>query len=109
MYAFPRLTMPAGAKEAAAAEGKQADFLYCMELLDHTGIVTVPGSGFGQVGGALRCCHPAGGVGAAATAEAAAACLTPRGVLKHVCAAAFREGGGASCHRPPGACLRFLL
>ncbi len=50
MYAFPKLTLPAGAQQAAAAAGKQADFLYCMELLDRTGIVTVPGSGFGQVG-----------------------------------------------------------
>ncbi|PSC68925.1 alanine aminotransferase 2 [Micractinium conductrix] len=48
MYAFPRLTMPAGARDEAAKEGKQPDFLYCMELLDQTGIVTVPGSGFGQ-------------------------------------------------------------
>lgn len=51
MYAFPRLTMPAGAVEAAAAQHKQPDFVYCMELLDQTGIVTVPGSGFGQVRG----------------------------------------------------------
>lgn len=49
MYAFPRLTMPAGAVEAAAAQHKQPDFVYCMELLDQTGIVTVPGSGFWQV------------------------------------------------------------
>lgn len=49
MYAFPRLTLPAGAVEAAARQGTPADFLYCMELLDQTGIVTVPGSGFGQV------------------------------------------------------------
>jgi hypothetical protein len=49
MYAFPRLTMPEGAEKAAAKLGKEADFMYCMELLDNTGIVTVPGSGFGQV------------------------------------------------------------
>lgn len=49
MYAFPKLSLPAGAAAAAAAQGKQPDFLYCMELLDQTGIVTVPGSGFGQV------------------------------------------------------------
>jgi aspartate/methionine/tyrosine aminotransferase len=29
--------------------GKPADWLYCRELLVHTGIVVVPGSGFGQV------------------------------------------------------------
>ncbi|KAL4425901.1 hypothetical protein ABPG75_009917 [Micractinium tetrahymenae] len=51
MYAFPRLTLPAGAVAAAEQQGQQADFLYCMELLDQTGIVTVPGSGFGQAPG----------------------------------------------------------
>jgi aspartate/methionine/tyrosine aminotransferase len=54
MYAFPRLTMPAGAREAAASQGKQPDFLYCMDLLDATGIVTVPGSGFGQEPGTFH-------------------------------------------------------
>ena len=49
LYAFPQLTMPQGARAAAARQGKQPDFVYCMELLDQTGIVTVPGSGFGQV------------------------------------------------------------
>lgn len=33
---------------AAKAQDTEADALYCMELLDHTGIVLVPGSGFGQ-------------------------------------------------------------
>ncbi|KAL4420999.1 hypothetical protein ABPG77_001318, partial [Micractinium sp. CCAP 211/92] len=51
MYAFPRLTLPAGAIAAAEKLGKPADFLYCMELLDQTGIVTVPGSSFGQAPG----------------------------------------------------------
>lgn len=50
MYAFPRLTIPPAAVKAAADQDKQPDFVYCMELLDKTGIVTVPGSGFGQVG-----------------------------------------------------------
>ncbi|PRW60642.1 alanine aminotransferase 2 [Chlorella sorokiniana] len=54
MYAFPRLTMPAGAVEAAAAQRKEPDFVYCMELLDQTGIVTVPGSGFGQAHGTFH-------------------------------------------------------
>ena len=49
LYAFPQLTMPEGARKAAARQHKQPDFVYCMELLDQTGIVTVPGSGFGQV------------------------------------------------------------
>ena len=33
---------------AAKARGVEPDFLYCEELLDTTGICTVPGSGFGQ-------------------------------------------------------------
>ena len=31
--------------------GKAPDAMYCLELLDATGIVVVPGSGFGQVDG----------------------------------------------------------
>ncbi|KAL4421585.1 hypothetical protein ABPG75_010876 [Micractinium tetrahymenae] len=54
MYAFPRLTVPPAAVKAAANQGKPADFLYCMELLDQTGIVTVPGSGFGQEPGTFH-------------------------------------------------------
>jgi len=48
MYAFPRLSLPAGAIKAAAVAGKPADTFYCIELLKATGIVVVPGSGFRQ-------------------------------------------------------------
>jgi len=41
MYAFPRITLPAG----------KSDEEYCMALLEETGICVVPGSGFGQVEG----------------------------------------------------------
>jgi aspartate/methionine/tyrosine aminotransferase len=41
MYAFPRITLPAG----------KSDEDYCMALLEETGICVVPGSGFGQVEG----------------------------------------------------------
>jgi alanine transaminase len=41
MYAFPRITLPAG----------RTDSDYCMALLEQTGICVVPGSGFGQVEG----------------------------------------------------------
>jgi aspartate/methionine/tyrosine aminotransferase len=41
MYAFPRITLPAG----------RTDEEYCMELLEQTGICVVPGSGFGQIPG----------------------------------------------------------
>lgn len=48
MYCFPSLRLPPAAVEAAAARGQAADFLYCMECLEATGIVIVPGSGFRQ-------------------------------------------------------------
>ena len=41
MYAFPRITLPAG----------RTDEQYCMDLLEHTGICVVAGSGFGQIPG----------------------------------------------------------
>merc|ERR1712146_398940 len=48
MYAFPTITIPDKAIEAAEAAGKKPDAFYCIELLKATGIVVVPGSGFGQ-------------------------------------------------------------
>jgi aspartate/methionine/tyrosine aminotransferase len=41
MYAFPKITLPAGRK----------DDEYCMALLEQTGICVVPGTGFGQIPG----------------------------------------------------------
>ena len=41
MYAFPRITLPAGCTDAE----------YAMALLEETGICVVPGSGFGQAEG----------------------------------------------------------
>jgi aspartate/methionine/tyrosine aminotransferase len=38
-----RITLPPAVHEAAAAKGKPADYLYCNELLEQTGIVVVPG------------------------------------------------------------------
>lgn len=40
---YCRITLPAAVHEAAAAKGKPADYLYCSELLEQTGIVVVPG------------------------------------------------------------------
>ena len=54
MYAFPRIYLPPKALDAAAEAGKPADMMYCLELLDSTGIVVVPGSGFGQKDGTLH-------------------------------------------------------
>jgi alanine transaminase len=51
MYAFPTITLPAGAIAAADAAGKTADVYYALQMLEATGIVMVPGSGFGQKDG----------------------------------------------------------
>jgi len=48
MYAFPNLTFPQKYLDECTAAGKVADTEYCTRLLLKTGIVTVPGSGFGQ-------------------------------------------------------------
>eukprot|EP00439_Symbiodinium_sp_Y106_P031310 s3250_g3.t1 len=48
MYAFPKITLPKGAIQAASMKHQDPDELWCLELLEQTGIVTVPGSGFGQ-------------------------------------------------------------
>jgi alanine transaminase len=48
MYAFPTINLPPKAIEAARKAHMQPDAMYCTELLENTGIVVVPGSGFGQ-------------------------------------------------------------
>lgn len=42
------------AVEAAKKAGKPADTFYCLALLEDTGILTVPGSGFGQQQGTFH-------------------------------------------------------
>ena len=42
--------------QAAKKTGKAPDFFYCKQLLEETGIVTVPGSGFKQVSCVALCC-----------------------------------------------------
>jgi len=54
MYAFPKIKIPQKAIEEAAKQGKAPDLMYCLELLDNTGIVCVPGSGFGQRDGTFH-------------------------------------------------------
>lgn len=54
MYSFPRLHLPPKAIQAAKDAGKAPDEFYCLELLKETGIVTVPGSGFGQEEGTFH-------------------------------------------------------
>ncbi|KAJ8400427.1 hypothetical protein AAFF_G00395510 [Aldrovandia affinis] len=48
MYAFPRIFIPPRAVDEAKASGMAPDMLYCLRLLEETGICIVPGSGFGQ-------------------------------------------------------------
>jgi alanine transaminase len=51
MYAFPSVTFTKKAIAAAEKEGKSIDLFYCLEVLKHTGIAVVPGSGFRQYPG----------------------------------------------------------
>jgi alanine transaminase len=57
MYLFPRIQLPKKAIEAAEAVKTAPDAFYARRLLNATGIVVVPGSGFGQVQGTwhIRC------------------------------------------------------
>uniref|UniRef100_A0A0D3HD77 Aminotransferase class I/classII large domain-containing protein n=2 Tax=Oryza TaxID=4527 RepID=A0A0D3HD77_9ORYZ len=57
MYLFPQLSLPQKAIDAAKAANKAPDAFYALRLLEATGIVVVPGSGFGQVPGTwhIRC------------------------------------------------------
>ncbi|KAJ8448300.1 hypothetical protein Cgig2_025224 [Carnegiea gigantea] len=57
MYLFPRLHLPQKAIKAAEAEKVAPDAFYARRLLQETGIVVVPGSGFRQVPGTwhFRC------------------------------------------------------
>lgn len=49
MYLFPRIKLPEKAIEAAKKVNMAPDTFYALKLLDDTGLVFVPGSGFGQV------------------------------------------------------------
>lgn len=54
LYVFPRIRLPHKAVEAARKANKAPDAYYCLRLLDATGVVVVPGSGFGQVDGTFH-------------------------------------------------------
>lgn len=43
-----QISLPEKFVQEAKAQGRQADELYCLQLIEATGIVVVPGSGFGQ-------------------------------------------------------------
>ncbi|KAL8170776.1 hypothetical protein V2J09_022580 [Rumex salicifolius] len=57
MYLFPRIHLPQKAIKAAKSTNTAPDAFYARCLLHETGIVVVPGSGFGQVPGTwhFRC------------------------------------------------------
>ncbi|ESO89980.1 hypothetical protein LOTGIDRAFT_192553, partial [Lottia gigantea] len=54
MYAFPRIFLPDKAIEEAKKNDKSPDAFYCFQLLEETGICTVPGSGFRQRDGTFH-------------------------------------------------------
>lgn len=54
MYSFPQITLPPAFIAKAKKLGKEPDTLYCLELLDETGLSCVPGSGFKQAPGTFH-------------------------------------------------------
>ena len=48
MYIFAKLDLPKKYIQKAKELKKEPDTLYCLELLEHTGVCVVPGNGFGQ-------------------------------------------------------------
>ncbi|KAK9807161.1 hypothetical protein WJX73_002229 [Symbiochloris irregularis] len=54
LYAMPRIRLPKKAVQEAEKISKAPDFFYCKSMLEETGIVTVPGSGFQQVKGTFH-------------------------------------------------------
>ncbi|TNJ27931.1 putative Alanine aminotransferase [Giardia muris] len=48
MYVFPSIDMPAAALEAARTAGMEPDQMYCNDLLNAVGVLTLPGCMFGQ-------------------------------------------------------------
>ncbi|CAK9086132.1 Probable alanine aminotransferase [Durusdinium trenchii] len=51
MYAFPQVYLPQKFVQEAESLGKAADMLYCIKMLEATGVIVVPGSGFAQRNG----------------------------------------------------------
>merc|ERR1712150_97143 len=48
MYGFPRIHFSEKFIQEAHSQGVEPDFIYCMDMVNETGIMTVPGSGFQQ-------------------------------------------------------------
>jgi len=54
MYAFPKVTIKGYVMKKAISYATPADQIYCLEMVERTGIITVPGSGFGQKPGTFH-------------------------------------------------------
>jgi alanine transaminase len=54
MYAFAKVDIPEKAVLHAASKGQEGDEFWCLELVNKTGIVCVPGTGFGQKKGTFH-------------------------------------------------------
>jgi alanine transaminase len=54
MYAFPSINLPDYIIAKAKESNLHPDYYYCLKLLENTGLVTVPGSGFGQKDGTFH-------------------------------------------------------
>jgi len=54
MYAFPKVIVKGYVMKKAISLATPADQIYCLELLERTGVITVPGSGFGQKPGTFH-------------------------------------------------------
>jgi aspartate/methionine/tyrosine aminotransferase len=48
MYAFPKINFPEHILKKAKEQNVLPDLYYCLALIEKTGIVSVPGSGFEQ-------------------------------------------------------------
>jgi alanine transaminase len=51
LYCFPTVTLPKKVWDLAHKSHRSPEFIYCLELLEATGIVVVPGKGFQQKDG----------------------------------------------------------
>eukprot|EP00188_Purpureofilum_apyrenoidigerum_P005429 Plantae.Rhodophyta-Purpureofilum_apyrenoidigerum.ctg7058.p1 GENE.Plantae.Rhodophyta-Purpureofilum_apyrenoidigerum.ctg7058~~Plantae.Rhodophyta-Purpureofilum_apyrenoidigerum.ctg7058.p1 ORF type:complete len:496 (+),score=101.05 Plantae.Rhodophyta-Purpureofilum_apyrenoidigerum.ctg7058:379-1866(+) len=54
LYCYPQIKIPKKAIEEAKSKDIAADVMYCLQLLDETGICCIPGSGFGQPDGTFH-------------------------------------------------------
>lgn len=54
MYAFPSVTIKGYVMKKAISYATPADQIYCLEMVERIGVITVPGSGFGQKPGTFH-------------------------------------------------------